>query len=174
MLFFLSRNGKLLSLFFLGLFFLSSNHYGNHLIVEAVKVAVGVTIDDYKCKDHGCGCTTAFKCLTDCCCTFSEPEDFAAICNSIAPVQEEAESCCSTEVPEYEPEQENPSRGIILPSRCSADKYFSYQVSQGFLLKLTHDVVLPKEDFTEFQWLSNEEFTAQSVTEDLLKVPIQV
>lgn len=182
MILFLSRNRKLLSLYFLGLFLISSNQYGNNLIVEAVKVAVGITIDDYKCKGHGCGCTTAFKCLTDCCCVFvDEPEEISVVCNPALPTEPEVKSCCSSEpepktflekADEIFAESLKDTPKIFLPSRCSADKFFSYQVSQGFLLDLFHDQAYSQEFLMESEWISKQDFTLQSFFKDLLKVPI--
>lgn len=194
MLFFLSRNRKLISLFFIGLFFISSNNYGDRLLTEAVKIVIGITIDDYKCKDRGCGCDTAFKCLTNCCCSENEKEEsIAVICNPITPVTfesqldnccstlpaspkckvEETQSCCSDLPVEQccvEDKSENEER-TFLPSKCSAEIFFSYQVSKGFLMDLSLDIHYAKEFYKEPNWNNKLTFSPQFFINDILKVP---
>lgn len=191
MLFFLSRNRKLLSLYFLGLFFLSSNNYGDHLLTEAAKVIIGITIDDYKCKGSSCGCYTAFKCLTDCCCEVDEPQDVAIIWKPVVPIESQVKGCCSDELQDntcnnldddsqnlvdqsYEAmaENVNDTRKVFTPSRCSSEEFFSFQVSQGFLMDIMLDYEYSSEYLSESEWFSLEKFSHQTVTEDLLKVPI--
>ncbi|MCH2204809.1 MAG: hypothetical protein MK132_02920 [Lentisphaerales bacterium] len=181
MLLFLSRNRKLISLYFLGLFILSSNTYGDHLLTEAAKIVIGITIDDYKCKGSGCGCDTAFKCLTDCCCEVDEAQVVAIICNPVMAIEPEVKSCCSSE-PEPKIFAENVDEIIsknignasklLLPGRCSSEEFFSFQVSQGFLMDIMQDCEYSSEYLSETEWFSLEKFTPQTVTEDLLKVPI--
>ncbi|MCM8530148.1 MAG: hypothetical protein NE330_03220 [Lentisphaeraceae bacterium] len=176
MLSFLAKKSRLLSLSFLCLFFLSANHYGNYLIAEGMSLAFNLVVDDYKCKDHGCGCTSALKCLTDCCCVVPEDKGFETVKLPDGLFEsDEVESCCSEKTACAVDEEEMPlGQALLNSSSCSAEQYFSLQISKGILLDIFFVAKYDKEIYKESEWISKVHFVSQSINEPLLKVPILV
>ena len=81
------------------LFYIFSFSDSTVLLVDRVSTFVLNKSLDFPCEGHGCGCTTALKCLTNCCCDKKALKAKKAqlyICGT-PEKREEVKSCCDTE-----------------------------------------------------------------------------
>ena len=138
---------------------------------------------DYPCKDHGCGCTSALKCLTDCCCDLPEPSTKSEAWCGTTPTPtpelaiEAPSSCCSNEsqdIPSPNAQvSESKSCCGISPLPCGGQR-------QDFITKiqgpphLTFSIqAVTSFRYTQKQFPKPEHaFSPLSISLEIAKVPI--
>jgi hypothetical protein len=122
---FLSKFLKVLRLSLICSFVIFTTPSGHKIFLEIGKVSVGLMINEYKCKGRGCGCDSALRCLTNCCCVVDEDDVQLSL------IEPQEPSCCQA-VSEA-PIQANPNNLKILNSKCGAEELFVSQLRSGFI-----------------------------------------
>jgi len=77
---------------------------GPWLVEKTAEIGFAVVADDYPCKGSGCGCVSAYKCITDCCCSKkpSPKESVISCCSTVKSIT----TCCSSDQEEIAEKEE--------------------------------------------------------------------
>lgn len=175
------RKNKFYSLLCLSVYLLVSTNCAPWLIYTGGELLFGIVYNEYACKGGNCGCTSAFKCLTDCCCekvsrdgeiiASCRTESLESCCSSSEPECLEDESCCSEE---ELAKDEKPKSGIpcFEDSKCSPGLAESMTEGRTFHLIIQNE---EGEDFYSFAssgWLSTIDNYDCNFAESISKIPI--
>ena len=175
------RKNKFYSLLCLSVYLLVSTNCAPWLIYTGGELLFGVVYNEYACKGGNCGCTSAFKCLTDCCCekisrdgeiiTACRTESIESCCSSSEPECKEVESCCSEEEV-TKGEKTHPGIPCFEDSQCSPG------IAESMTEGRTFHLFIQVEDGESFYslvrsvWVLTLNEYACNFTESISKIPI--
>ena len=122
------KYNKACSFLCLFVYLLVSTNCAPWLIYKSGEILFGIVNSEYACKGGNCGCDSAFKCLTDCCCekvringktaATCTIENAMTCCSSS---EQETESCCSEDTESCCSEEKISKDLTIKKSGCSSD-----------------------------------------------------
>ena len=179
------KYSKFCSYFCLFVYILMSTNSANWLIYKTGELAFGIVYNDYACKGGDCGCDSALKCLTNCCCSKVNyngkivaacKADVSSGCCSEGPTEAKSESCCSDTVEVEtccsEVEKSNLPIVFISDADCSPDSENSFlEKTRIHLLAFSEEVEL-KELSVKVKWNRSNSFYNFTNPEKILKIPI--
>jgi len=176
------KRNKFCSLFCLSVYLLVSTNCAPWLVYTGGELLFGVIYNDYACKGGECGCTSAFKCLTDCCCekvsregeviAACRAESIESCCKSSEPECKHDESCCSEDIELPDNENHSPNVPLIEDSNCSPG--LAESMIEGRIFHLTIKIEEGKNYYaflTNFWVLGLVDYSCD-FTESISKVPI--
>ena len=130
---FLHQQRRLLSCFLFALYFCTFSEI--NVLEKAGGAVLAWAEIDYPCKDHNCGCTSALKCFTDCCCDLPDPrkDSWCEASSASENTQPEApvKSCCPSDI-----ESEQDSELGQVSTTCSINVIPCGSSQQDYLTKI--------------------------------------
>lgn len=173
------KYGKFCSYFCLSVYLLVSSNCASWIVYKTGELAFGIVYNDYACKGGECGCDTALKCLTNCCCSkVNSGGKIVAACKAENLIDSEEGSCCS-EIEEVEEESccstpENAGEPIdfISEADCTPDIEDSLLDKTRMHLSLNFEQSEVKLPTVSSNWTTSKKSYLFELSSKILKVPI--
>ena len=152
----------------IGAYLLSASNCAPWLVNQSVTILLGVVVDDYPCKGSSCGCDSALKCLTACCCQKETPRDIAKKMSS---------SCCSLQAESSYEAKEIVSKtdvkeDLISRADCSAGKFISINLSASYHVLFGNVNVPLLSSKKVLKWARISAKRESSLSKNIFKIPI--